>query len=609
MKDTTPSDLGLSALIDYLRDGRYVIPDFQREFEWKPWHIRQLLRSIFRDYYIGNLLLWKGEKQNFEALSCEPLYGFSGRSEQNYIVLDGQQRLTALYYAFFAPSRPLPYRKMRAVYYIRIDRFMDDEDEEAFAYWFASSKNIEQWLEDRKQQYDDHEFPVAMIGSQDAFALWEWLDGYKRHWSSVARDKEGEGDGDALEQARCHERNAEKFKQHIKELMNHYNISYIELDKNLELDKVCNIFQQINSQGVQLKVFDLMNALLKPKDIRLKGAWRSAAGKFEYVTPSGMKKMQVYVLQVMSILKQSYCSPRYLYNLIPGQEKSTRGSGDASRKKVLIPDAEHFMNDWKEAVSALERAIRSLRDPKEFGAIKFSFLPYFSILPIFAALQASLKSLEPAMKLKAQERIRLWYWRSVFHQRYSSAVESTSAADFQDVKKWIKQEEIPDFMKGAKLRLEDLNLVWRVNRPGPALYNGIFNLLILRGARDWVSGKIPASDEIDDHHIIPVAHKIKGLKSGLVNTILNRTPLTAETNRNVIGDKLPNEYLPDMIEKSGEEQVRKILKSHFISRKALKILLKDPFTSDDFMEFIGEREIALQAEVDERLGQGQGRSV
>ena len=40
--------------------GRYVIPDFQREFEWKPWDIRELMRSIFLDYYIGSLLLLEG---------------------------------------------------------------------------------------------------------------------------------------------------------------------------------------------------------------------------------------------------------------------------------------------------------------------------------------------------------------------------------------------------------------------------------------------------------------------------------------------------------------------------------------------------------------------
>ncbi len=46
-----PDHVGLSTLVDYLRQGRYVIPDFQREFEWEPWDISALMRSIFLDYY------------------------------------------------------------------------------------------------------------------------------------------------------------------------------------------------------------------------------------------------------------------------------------------------------------------------------------------------------------------------------------------------------------------------------------------------------------------------------------------------------------------------------------------------------------------------------
>ena len=88
-----PDHASLNVLVNRLREGRYVIPDFQREFEWQPWDIRELMRSIFLDYYIGSLLLWKGKKENFEALSCEPIYGFSGNESPEYIVLDGQQRL------------------------------------------------------------------------------------------------------------------------------------------------------------------------------------------------------------------------------------------------------------------------------------------------------------------------------------------------------------------------------------------------------------------------------------------------------------------------------------------------------------------------------------
>src|SRR5690554_1311145 len=135
MKDAQkPDHVSLTTLIGRLREGRYVIPDFQREFEWKPWDIRELLRSIFLDYYIGSLLLWKGKTENFAALACEPLYGFTGKADPSHIVLDGQQRLTALYYAFLAPDVPAPSRQNRFLYFIRVDLFMEEAYDQAFEY-------------------------------------------------------------------------------------------------------------------------------------------------------------------------------------------------------------------------------------------------------------------------------------------------------------------------------------------------------------------------------------------------------------------------------------------------------------------------------------------
>ena len=59
-------------LVNRLREGRYVIPDFQREFEWKPWDISELMRSIFLDYFIGSLLLWKGKKRTSSPSLVSP---------------------------------------------------------------------------------------------------------------------------------------------------------------------------------------------------------------------------------------------------------------------------------------------------------------------------------------------------------------------------------------------------------------------------------------------------------------------------------------------------------------------------------------------------------
>lgn len=120
-----PDHVSLTTLIGRLREGRYVIPDFQREFEWKPWDIRELMRSIFLDYHIGSLLLWKGTSANFRALACKPLYGFQGDGDPSHIVLDGQQRLTAMYYAFLAPEVSVPSRQNRFLYFIRVDQLWE----------------------------------------------------------------------------------------------------------------------------------------------------------------------------------------------------------------------------------------------------------------------------------------------------------------------------------------------------------------------------------------------------------------------------------------------------------------------------------------------------
>lgn len=57
MKDAQrPDHPSLGTMVTRLREGRFVIPDFQRDFEWVPWDISALMRSLFRDCYIGSLL-------------------------------------------------------------------------------------------------------------------------------------------------------------------------------------------------------------------------------------------------------------------------------------------------------------------------------------------------------------------------------------------------------------------------------------------------------------------------------------------------------------------------------------------------------------------------
>jgi hypothetical protein len=230
-------------------------------------------------------------------------------------------------------------------------------------------------------------------------------------------------------------------------------------------------------------------------------------------------------------------------------------------------------------------------------------LPYVSILPAFAALQTEAQGLPANRRLDAQRKIRHWYWASVFTNRYSGSVESTTARDYLDVKAWFEEDAAePALITDFRDRFRNIDLR-RETRRGTSVYNGIFNLLVLGGARDWVTGNVPQHDDLDDHHIVPKEQRreVESPMSTSIDTILNRTPLSSDTNRNVIKGRLPNEYLPELIAANGEETVRQILESHFISPAAFDILLRQPFTTDDFEAFLAERQRTIQEAIESLL--------
>lgn len=593
MKDAQkPDHVSLVTLVNRLREGRYVIPDFQRDFEWRPWDISALMRSIFLDYFIGSLLFWKGKEGNFEALSCEPVYGFKGESKQESIVLDGQQRLTALYYVFMAPDIPLPNRSRKYVYFIRVDKFMDEFYDEAFEYgWTKGSYRL---MENEEAQFEKHIFPLSVIG-KGGFELATWVQSYSQHWKDKAEATENAAE---REEFLYRAEKAIEFGHFVRELIEQYQVSYIELDKDLAIDKVCDIFTQINSRGIRLDAFDLLNALLKPKGLQLKHMWRKAAPRLDFVDSD---KLNVYILQVMSILVQAYCSPKYLYYLLPGQEKTVRNTDGTLEKEVLIPNAEDFESQWNNAVDSLEQAISLLRQPQEFGVTSSAYLPYVSILPAFASAQYEVGKLAGNGQLNARRKVSHWYWASVFTNRYSGSVESTAAKDFLDLKSWFEDDSAePLLISEFSNRFRSLDLSGETKK-GSSIFNAVFNLLVINGARDWISGQLPLQHELDDHHIVPRSWAKENIEGNIFDSILNRTPLTQEANRNIIRDRLPSEYLPELVKTNGEKAVLANLETHFISRDIFEILVKPSFDQNDFLDFIEMRQTLIKNAIEELL--------
>ena len=593
MKDAQrPDSETLINVVSKLKQGEYIIPDFQRDFEWEPSDISALMSSIFRDYYIGSLLLWEGKNESFDALACEPVYGYEGEGKPRYIVLDGQQRLTAMYYAFVAPDCPAPQRRNRFIYFIKVDNFIEENYDDAFVYdWTSRGINL---LKDRESQFERNLFPLSIIGG-DIFDLPSWMQDYEAYW----RRKEEENVGEAAEDAATHALQAKLFRDHMTGILQQYRVAYIEMHRDIGLEKVCDIFTQINSRGVRLDIFDLINALLRPKGLRLRRElWEEASPRLEFIES---RRMNVYVLQVMSILRQAYCSPKYLYYLLPGNPRPIRGPDGVIRPEVLVESTDDFRHLWNQSVTSIEDSINLLRHPQEYGAVASRFLPYVAILPAFAALHSATGDLPSEKRLYAQRKFRLWYWSSVFMNRYSGAVESTSARDFMDVTEWFLDDDSePNLIGEFRENFKELDLR-RTTTAGTSIYNGIFNLLVLNGARDWFSGNLPQPDEIDDHHIVPKSWADGRHLLSPIDTILNRSPLTRETNQHIIRDRLPNEYLPELMANAGEEEILIILESHLISRKGVEILRRKPFRNVDYEDFLSERQKTFHSAIEESL--------
>jgi len=578
-----PEKKHLQAVLSDIREGKFAIPTFQREFDWGAKDILELIRSIFEDYYIGTLLFWKVSPENITSLKYEGIYGFSGESKPEFFVLDGQQRLSAIYYALCSPNKNFPHRKNKCFYFIDINKLLNGEFDKAFNYEWES-KRVNTLLNDKTSQFENHIFPLNVLGNQDIYSWTKWIDEYREYWVNNGKNE-------------FKEKREELYKI-FKEILQDYEISFIELDKSLEMSKVCDIFTRINTRGVELSIFDILNAAFLPKGIELKEEWRKIDPSSE-IKKLDEEKLKVYLLQTISILKQGYCSPKYLYYLVPGSKRKIKVNGQVV-EDILIPSKEHFVELWKDAIKNVELSIRKIMNPREFGAIKSGFIPYSSIIPAFTAIDSESKNPIYKDMSNNNEKISKWYWASIFTNNYSSSVESQATSDYFVMQKWFgNNDAVPEIINQAINDIKVMDLKKEMSQSS-AIYNAIFNLMAINGARDPVTFELPEYTILNDHHIIPQNSKLGKELGNKVNTILNRIAISGDTNNNVFKVRLPNEYIKEILENAKDKnKVYEMLESHFISKKIVdEILLRNPFGVKDFEEFITEREKLIKEKIE-----------
>ncbi len=81
----------LSTLLDEIDSGAVLLPEFQRGYVWNRDQVRGLMRSLYRSYPVGGLLVWETTSQDITVR------GTVAGSGNRQLLLDGQQRVTSMY--------------------------------------------------------------------------------------------------------------------------------------------------------------------------------------------------------------------------------------------------------------------------------------------------------------------------------------------------------------------------------------------------------------------------------------------------------------------------------------------------------------------------------
>ena len=88
----TQVNYSLASLVNHIELGAIGLPDIQRPFVWKNAKVRDLFDSMYRGYPVGYLLLWQNGMAYDRTIGTD-----KKQTTPGLVVVDGQQRLTALY--------------------------------------------------------------------------------------------------------------------------------------------------------------------------------------------------------------------------------------------------------------------------------------------------------------------------------------------------------------------------------------------------------------------------------------------------------------------------------------------------------------------------------
>lgn len=568
------NDRQITDLMKYIDTGKAQLPDFQRGWVWDDNRIKALIASITNNFPVGAAMFLEYGNENirFKYRTIEGVIA-NGVVPQE-LILDGQQRLTSIYSSLYSDkavnTRTDKGKEIKRFYYINIDKALSSDVDRIDSIISVPEnkivtsnfgRTVELDLSTREKECEKNYFPLNII--LDPLKSADWRNDYQAYYNY---------DVDAIKKIT-------NFDTKIVRITSNYKMPVILLEKDTPKEAVCQVFENVNTGGVSLTVFELITAIFAMDDFELRKDWED-------------RKLKYFNSDILSIIN----STDFLVacTLLSSYKKG--GTVSCKKKDVLnitLNDyklyADELSNGFLEAESILqEERIFSSRD-----------LPYSTQLIPLAVLCTLLQYKNNIKSTTVKEKIKQWYWCGVFGELYGSANETRFANDVVGVMEWIE-----DSNKTPKTVQESyfnpLRLLSLQSRQSAA-YKGIMALILKNHSKDFISGREMdfisyKSENIDIHHIFPKDYCEKQKYPKIKwNSIINKTPISYSTNRE-IGSSAPSQYLSKIESKNKVtyNTLNLYLESHLIDVSYCR--------SDDFDKFIIERAKKILLAIEKATG-------
>ncbi len=553
-------DYDLSKLVEYIALGEIGLPDIQRPFVWKNTKVRDLFDSMYKGYPVGYLLLW----QNGLATDDRTIGVDQKQKPPRLVIVDGQQRLTSLY----AVVKGIPVIR---------DNYESEKISVAF-------NPIEEKFEvaDAAIRRDKTYIPDISLLWSTKTDLFEVVENYLSGLSESREIKDDE------------KKRIQKAITKLHGLLS-FPFTALELDTNISVENVSDVFVRINSKGTPLNQADFILTLMSVfwdegrTELELfcresRQPSKAGASPFNYfIEPDPNQLLRVTVGVAFKRARL-----RYVYSILRGKDLETEKFSEERRIEQfeIMKNAQTKVLNlqyWHDFMNCIRMAgYRSGKYISSQNNLLFSYMLYLIGRTEYSIDEFNLRRV-----------ISRWFYMSSVTGRFTGSPESAMEFDLARFRNVTDGKEFLNILE----KVCDVILTtdyWNVTLPNdlatssprsPSLF-AYQAALILLDAKALFS-KVKMSDLLDPsvqgnksaverHHLFPKAY----LKSLNITSTRDTNQIAnyafVEWGDNIkISDQPPSEYVPNFKTRFGVDELAQMYHWHALPENWEHLEYKD----------------------------------